>query len=279
MKKFFLNKYFLSFLITAVIALVVLYFYSNKSVEIFTGKSEVVLIDSKEGIPVLINSSHQYAKQFIAQKTFDTHLNPVLDRIIESGYNVVEIEPDFALQTIYTALIAGAEGRVDVFTANKSSALAIKYSALINELPQINIFQNIIYSESAWLNIKGFTSDFKPIITMEKSSDTFRVSAINLDRKYANSRVDTLIIHPSCHMLEILQGSKRVIENNPNLSIILRQNCASGDFNLLKVYLNDMEDIGFEFFRINYDGSLSPFEPTKLQKTDKVDILITRRTL
>ncbi len=174
---------------------------------------------------------------------YDKELQFVRD-FIKPGMNVTDVGAGFGVYTLPMAKTVGPNGKVFAFEPGSVCRKYLKMSIMENGFENTAIFDKAISkttSEQLWLTTKT------PELDKIDESGNQKISTVNLDTWWeydGRPEMDLLKIDTNGHDLEVIEGAKKLIENeNPVLLI----STAGVDLNLLTKSLSDQGYNLFEY--------------------------------
>jgi len=183
-----------------------------------------------------------------------------LDRIIKKGMNVINVGANIGYFTLLIAKLVGNDGKVYAFEPS------IRTSKLLQKNIELNKYQNISVETKAvsdqnnivdlWVG-RGSVFNFVSSKAPEKDPELFKTTAktTSIDDFISENKIklDFLFMDAEGSEMKILEGMKKTLQENPNLTIITEYNPYTLELTDTspKLFLELIEKKGFLIYLID----------------------------
>ncbi len=217
-------------------------------------------------------------------------ITKVFMQYIQPGMTVLDIGANIGYYSLLAASIVGECGRVIAFEANPSLADIIASNFAINGYSHFTEVNNLaVYSRMQTLEFSifkkhmGSSSIFCDDNCAKRAYDTVSrvtVKAVSLDDFFpAGTKIDFIKMDAECAEPYILDGAKRIISENKNISILMEWKPKQ----LFQVYpdlnklIKTIYDHGFTFYKIKTDSTLVECTDDMVKNLEPCDIILKRQ--
>jgi FkbM family methyltransferase len=195
---------------------------------------------------------------------WESWITNVFNEKLREGMTVVEVGANVGYYSLLAAAKIGPRGKLYCFEANPDITEILSTNVEINGFSdRAQIINMAVYSHSGELRFyvlpkhMGGSRLFRP----DGENKPIAVKAISLDEFFpAGTRVDFLKVDAEGAEAFILQGSQRLLRENPQISIVMEfipNNLKAADSSPEK-FLQDLSALGFKLSRIDEDGTVKP---------------------
>lgn len=216
---------------------------------------------TKEGFELFLDTEDHSISRVIA---FSGIYEPVetefLKKIIKPNMHVIDVGANIGYFTTLFSRLVGPQGKVTAFEPSPRSFLILKKNAMFNCIKNVTIIQKAIanfsgkekfYLSSINTGDNRFSGD--PIEDYDMDREEIEVDVIKLDEYFLHENVDFLKIDAQGAEMKILESASNIIENNPNLQMMLEfwpvglsAQKTSGENLLAKI-----KQLGFNIYDLN----------------------------
>lgn len=251
--------------------------------------SDHVITHLNNGMPIIVNKHDRCVCWFVRLTGhWDSNETRVLDKIIQKGFNVIEVGANFGVLTLRMAELVGEKGKIFAFEANPHVSKYLKESVAFNQLGGvITVFEKAAGDTpgKAFLDF-GIANIGGGHIASNASNESIATEIVRLDDAVQESHIDLLKIDAEGFELKILQGATNIIDRNVGHIILMLEFVPS----LLKnqgtdpqALLQFLKDRGFSIWRIGKKNLNEPalvlISIEELLKVNDADIVASRRDL
>ncbi len=207
-----------------------------------------------EGLKVFTNPNDD--DNFII-KGFGQHkdIQKIINSKVKQGDITVDIGANVGRVSLLLSRKVKYEGVVFAFEPEKEN-----YSIMLRNIKENNI-TNIIPIRMAVSNSSGVTYLDKGKSTThkitEKKTET-KINTVSMDDYFKDQKIDFVKIDAEGAEPKIIWGMKNIIEQNPQLKIVIEYNHRIMDGNV--GYLRELEEYGFKLYDMMKEKFTSPAE-------------------
>jgi FkbM family methyltransferase len=209
------------------------YFYTNDSMNI-QQENTVVMTRVYSGDKILIDTNliSDNGKKVMGQGYVDAHISNLMYNLLRPGDKVVDVGSGFGYYTLYLARIVGGSGQVYAFEARKSVFELLESSIKINNLTNVQAFNNILFSERTKVLVDKYDRQKRSnfgvaniILQQEDLNENITEREISttttLDDMLSEVK-NVSLLHINAHgsELSIILGAKNLIASSPKIKII-----------------------------------------------------------
>ncbi len=248
-------------------------------------RAQVVMVDTPHNFGILANTSDERISALLrSQKRIYNNTAPVIKRILRAGDVAVDVGAGFGYHTLLMADLVGTGGTVYAFEPRADVVHLIEASALVNRMPQVKVQQALVYSSNVNVLMETFPYQMEAsrivgnkTLVGSDSQDINVATAYKLDNLLPNPyHIKLLRINAMGAELSVLEGAQSIISRSPSISILIPWNPEwMRAYSNVGAMIDDLLDLGFEFWAINSDSSLKLITKDVLLQYVG-DVLITR---
>lgn len=211
---------------------------------------------------------------------------------IQDGMTVIDVGANVGYYTLLAASRVGAKGKVYSFEANPAVYSNLFQSVEINGfLDRTVLLNKAVYSHSAKLKFNRLKYHHGGSTLMNVHAEfngelmdefeVIEVEAVSLDDYFSNGipKVDLVKIDAEGSEASIFKGMQDLIAGNPQLKILFEfnPNFILGDNQDPNEFLQELENSGFQIYRIEVDSTLSATSSAELiQSSSHAELLISK---
>lgn len=209
------------------------------------------------------------------------------------GMTVVDIGANIGYYSLLAAAHIGPAGRLYCFEANPNTADLLFSNLEINGyLDRAQVLSKAVYSKSTQIQFNCFekhqggssiwVDEMEVREGLRDNLEKITVDTVSLDEFFApGTRVDLIKVDAEGAEPYILQGAKRVLEENRNIRILMEFNLAQLQRSLwlenaYKKLVDEIRELGFTIYLIEHDGVLHEATPDALSDRPVSDVLLKR---
>jgi FkbM family methyltransferase len=218
------------------------------------------------------------ASHLITRGVWESWVYDVVCRLVRPGDEIIEVGANFGYYTIIMAYLAGDAGKVTAYEANAGLARLVQKSCVFNNYgPRVDVVAKAVSDRPGQI---GFTH----------SRHNAGGGALNVDGNLEGLTVvetvrldDTTDRSPRLFRLDaegsellILRGAERLLQR-PDVVVCMEwdivQMASRGS---VPEFVDWLVGMGFKFWLIRYDASLSPIQGEDLKTLTQHDIVMSR---
>ena len=229
------------------------------------------------------------APHILLDGAWEPWITKVFRETVRPGMRVVDVGANMGWYAVQAADLVGAEGSVISFEANPPLASLVRRNLAVNGFSErATVVAKAVYKETTSLQFGVYRDHLGggSIYATEGAAENLddhvteiTVPATSLDAYFApGTRVDVIRMDAEGAEPFILQGARRVIEENPGIAIffefsapMIASACGS-----LAVFQGDLAALGFGISRITAEGTLEPCTVEDLPRLAHCDLLLRR---
>jgi FkbM family methyltransferase len=205
------------------------------------------------------------APHILLDGEWEPHLTKVLSDLIKPKMTVVDVGANFGYYTLLAASLVTSEGRVYAFEPNPSTFKILSNNVGANWYGEwVRCFQCAILDVAKEVELFAGTSfvGASSIFLTEFVGEDYRrvrVPAKPLD-EIVTGPVDVMKIDAEGSEPFVFEGMKRVLENSPNIKIVMEVNVAALHQAGIdpKTFLDKLAGLGFEAQFLTHYGTIEP---------------------
>jgi FkbM family methyltransferase len=214
--------------------------------------------------------------------------NVFLD-LLEEGMTVLDIGANIGYYSLLAADKIGTKGRLVCFEANPELSDVVFYNLQINGFgTNSEVISKAVYSEDSKLTFNvyekylGSSSLWGNDAHAEIYHDKIKkiiVDGIALDSHFpAATKIDFIKIDAEGAEPYILKGAKRVLNDNPNVIVMMEFapaiiNVAYGS---VEFFYKEIRSLGFDIFRIEHNSKLHKLTLSEAIQTPHCDVILKK---
>ena len=251
--------------------------------------SDHVITHLDNGMPIIVNKRDRCVCWFVRLTGhWDSNETRVLNKIVQKGFNVIEVGANFGVHTLRMAELVGEKGKIFAFEANPHVSKYLKESVALNQLDGIiTVFDKAAGDTpgKAFLDF-GIKNIGGGHIVSSASNGSVATEIVRLDDAVQESHIDLLKIDAEGFELKILQGATTIIDQNIDHIILMlefSQSLLKNQGTDPKALLQFLKDKGFSLWRVGKknlnESALVSISIEELLKISDADILASRRDL
>lgn len=220
----------------------------------------------------------------IATGNWEIHIHRALLALIRPGFRIVEVGANVGYYTITMAGAAGPGGFVTALEGNPRLAGLVQRSVLLNGYSsRTRIISKAALDQPAHIDfVVSRRNSGGGFVTLWEGNpyedgETLTVEAVRIDDQDVG-RVDLIRIDAEGSEPFILRGAEATLRANPDIIICLEWSVVQmGSRTPVADFITWMGDMGFQFWRIGPNSSLSPTPLDSLASLDNCDLVAARR--
>jgi len=158
--------------------------------------------------------------------TWEPEETKLCKQYIKRGMMVIDAGAYIGYYSVLASKLVGKEGRVYAFEPSPECVRLLHKNIQINKCKNIRVFKKAIAEKKGYVafylsssNLSGSTM-FEHYSTSQKGLQ-IKVPVVSLDQAIGNGRVDFIKMDIEGGETKALKGMTKIIENNPNLKMIL----------------------------------------------------------
>lgn len=210
-----------NYLVSSRLLEIYIHFFRDESV--FDNEHVITKLDN--GMPIIVNKNDRCVC-WLTRITghWDSNERDVLNKIVHNGFKVIEVGSNFGVNTLQMAQLVGKHGKVYAFEANPNVSKYLKKTIELNNLTDVVDLYEKAAGDS---NVVGYMRTCEKNIGgshMVASSESYSVQTeiVCLDDVIESTKIDLLKIDAEGYEFKILQGAKKLInENIDNIILML----------------------------------------------------------
>jgi FkbM family methyltransferase len=209
--------------------------------------------------------------------------------LIKPGMNVLDIGANVGFYSLLAAEKIGAQGSLTCFEANPDMSDIVFQNLQINGFGSpSHVDDKAVYSENIrltfniyekFLGSSSLWADLEHVVANRDSIKKLTVEGVTLDSFFpAGTRIDFIKIDAEGAEPFILKGAKRVLQDNPDVIIIMEFSppIIANAYESVEIFYNELRLIGFRIFRIEHDSSISEMSLADAISTHHCDVVMQR---
>ena len=171
---------------------------------------------------------------------------------IKKGDTVVDIGANIGLYTLFFSKLVGATGKVIAFEPDPENFDVLKKNIELNEITNVTLMQKGISNKNETMKLyKSHASGAHSLIKNEWAKEYTDIQTVTLDDYFNGEEIDMMKIDAEGFELEVIEGGKKLLENNKNMKIISEFGGYYYKRNNLKVlYPTILHKMGFKLFGV-----------------------------
>lgn len=216
-------------------------------------------------------------------------ISKVFMNTVKTGMSVLEVGANVGYYTLLAADAVGPSGRVYCFEANPRLIDNLFGTLSVNGfLDRVTLIKKAAYDRSGKINFHvlkkhhGSSSvyNFEPAF-LKKYNDEMEVvevEAVTIDEELGMENVDLIKIDAEGSEPRIFKGMKKVLERSGNIVIFCEFAPAfsSGSGDDPRVFLEQIQHLGFQLNRIDEESRIVPMEIDELMLLDFCELYLKR---
>lgn len=196
-------------------------------------------------LEVAVFEQDALCSQFTTLDNYEPHLTPVLEKIIQPNFNIVDAGCHLGFHTVRFSKLA-PEGKVYAFDINEEALDLLEHTIKINDLTNIELYRKGLSEESKKIKYRknihpdqnSLYESYSKVFTGEAEAELVALDQVGL------GKVHLLKLDVEGSELDILKGSYNTIKENRPL--IIYENLNNSNLNPA-AYLLDLE---YEIYQI-----------------------------
>ena len=171
---------------------------------------------------------------------------------IKKGDTVVDIGANIGLFTLFFSKLVGTTGRVIAFEPDPENFDVLKKNIELNEITNVTLVQKGVSNKNESVKLyKSNVSGGHSLIKNEWAKEYTNIQTVTLDDYFRGEEIDMIKIDAEGFELEVIEGGKKLLENNKNMKIISEFGGQYYKKNNLKVlYPKILHEMGFNLFGV-----------------------------
>ena len=140
---------------------------------------------------------------------------------IKKGDTVVDIGANIGLFTLFFSKLVGTTGRVIAFEPDPENFDVLKKNIELNEITNVTLVQKGVSNKNESVKLyKDSAAGAHSLIKNEWSKEYTNIQTVTLDDYFRGEEIDMIKIDAEGFELEVIEGGKKLLENNKNMKII-----------------------------------------------------------
>jgi len=140
---------------------------------------------------------------------------------IKKGDTVVDIGANIGLFTLFFSKLVGTTGRVIAFEPDPENFDVLKKNIELNEITNVTLVQKGVSNKNESVKLyKSNVSGGHSLIKNEWAKEYTNIQTVTLDGYFRGEEIDMIKIDAEGFELEVIEGGKKLLENNKNMKII-----------------------------------------------------------
>ena len=140
---------------------------------------------------------------------------------IKKGDTVVDIGANIGLFTLFFSKLVGTTGRVIAFEPDPENFDVLKKNIELNEITNVTLVQKGVSNKNESVKLyKSNVSGGHSLIKNEWAKEYTNIQTVTLDDYFRGEEIDMIKIDAEGFELEVIEGGKKLLENNKNMKII-----------------------------------------------------------
>ena len=171
---------------------------------------------------------------------------------IKKGDTVVDVGANIGLFTLFFSKLVGTTGRVIAFEPDPENFDVLKKNIELNEITNVTLVQKGVSNKNESVKLyKSNVSGGHSLIKNEWAKEYTNIQTVTLDNYFRGEEIDMIKIDAEGFELEVIEGGKKLLENNKNMKIISEFGGYYYKRNNLKVlYPTILHKMGFKLFGV-----------------------------
>ncbi len=219
----------------------------------------------------------------ILDGVWERWVHKVVVSLMKPGGRVVEVGANLGYYTVIMAGAVGPTGSVLTLEANPRLAEMVTRSALINGFAsRVQVVHKAALDQPGTINFSvsrrnsggGFVNPWG--IQPYADGEVLTVEAVRID-DLDPGHVDVLRMDAEGSEAFILRGAEATLRANPDIVICMEWSVEQiGSRTSVTDFIDWMVGLGFNFWRIGYDSSLTPVVAKNLAGLEHCDLVVSR---
>lgn len=245
------------------------------------------LVRLKSGRRLYVDSRDiNHGQEIMITGIWEKFNTDLFHNILKRGDTFVDVGANFGYFSILAGMLIGPKGKLysfepipRVFDLLKKSLKANGYlqgkskvfqMAVSDKIEEIDLF----YKDGDYSGGSFYIPESR--IKVEKFSST-KVKTITLDDQLSDIAVDFIKIDAEGSESKIINGMSQVIQNSPNLKILLEYNAASiSKHQNVDQFKTKLNSFGFYFYAVGKDSSLRLVNPKDYNPPGNAYLLLSK---
>jgi FkbM family methyltransferase len=246
---------------------------------------DVALSQLYDGHFVFVDpADEQVAPHLIGRGYWEMWIDQMIRRLVHPGGRVIEVGANHGYYTLIMASLVGATGRLDSFEANPRLARLVSRSVEFNGYANWAVVHALAAGDQAgtvqfatWRHQSGGGHLHVETNTYADDTTTFTVPMVRLDDAVADGPVDLIRIDAEGAEPLILAGAQQILRRSPNIRICMEWAVGMMSHRAdVNRFIGDLRGLGFRFWKIEFDSSLTELTDEALQGLELCDLVIAR---
>lgn len=240
------------------------------------------------GMPIVVNGHDKCVCLFIRSVGYwDSNETSFIKNFIKPGMKIVEVGANFGVHALRMAELVGSKGHIDTFEANPHVSKYLRMSIALNHLESLVTLHDAAAGNKAGEihPTYGLSNIGAGHLVNDANKHTVTTKMVRLDDILANQKVDLLKMDAEGSEGKIIEGAKKLIEDNPNLIIMMEwaQSHLRWQGTSPTTLINYFKDSGFKVWKIathnSSKGALHPLTYEALAALMEGDIVLAREDI
>ncbi|MBS0235767.1 MAG: FkbM family methyltransferase [Proteobacteria bacterium] len=248
-------------------------------------KARVVMVESDYGYGLLADTRDEYIMKIVrSHELMHEAGGAAIKKLLKPGDVAIDIGAGFGYHTMLMAQTVGGNGFVYSFEPRAEVAHLLEASSLINKLHQVRVKNALLYSSNVNVLLEQFENymEVSRIVIGKSMSEVKRgsmeiASAYKVDDLVSPTNVKLIRINALGAELAVLEGAQNIMSHSPKISVLMYWDMQRLlQYSNVSAFIDDMLDLGFEFWSVGYDGNLRLLTKDVLIHNYRGDIIISR---
>jgi|GEM_PF-575780 FkbM family methyltransferase len=193
--------------------------------------------------------------EFYVPGKFEKFTSDILENSLEEGGVFVDVGAHYGYYSLLASTRVKEKGEVYAFEPVAENCEMIRRNVIHNNIKNIKIENCAISNESKEKDFHvteasdsaGFHEH-----PLTKTREIRKVMAVSLDDYFKDKKIDVMKIDTEGHEMQVLRGMKKIIENNPEIKLLVEFNpkCLVNAGHDPQKLLGELANFGFEIFFI-----------------------------
>ena len=229
------------------------------------------------------------APHILLDGVWESWITKVFLDFVRPGMSVIDIGANVGFYSLLAADRIGENGCLTCFEANPEMATLVFHNLDLNGFNgRSTIVNKAVYSHSTNLEFKIYENymgssslwaDENHAAAYHDKLKIIDVETISLDEYFPHDqKIDLMKIDAEGAEPYILKGAKRIIENNPNIVIIMEfaPPVLEVSYGSIETFYEEIADFGLNIYKINTDSTLSLLSLEDAKKISWTDVVLKR---
>lgn len=232
----------------------------------FSGPKGVVLVNVL-GNKMLVPSE---ASGLVLSGCWEKRETEIFAGIIKPGMSVIDIGAHIGYYTLIASRLAGEYGKVFAFEPETENFSLLKKNIELNNIKNVTALNEAVSNSTGLAKLFLQTSALHSLLENGEGQEFINVKTVSLDDFFNKSqKIDLIKMDAEGSEYLILQGMKKLLENNPELTIITEFYPALlSKYVDPSKYLKELSERNFKIFEIS-GGKMNNFTEESWKNSDK----------